>query len=66
MGWLVSAKYLDPILLSIFGLDTHERYLNVWFSIFVSIELTILLIYIVYMYKTYKIRQRSVKRTWAR
>lgn len=54
LGWFFSAKYLEPILLKIIKPATHETYLDIWFSSFIFIELMIALIYLLYIYKTYK------------
>lgn len=54
LGWFVSAKYLEPVILKMFNPGTHEEYLDIWFAMFATIELVVLSGYIVYVYKVYK------------
>ena len=60
-GWLFSAKYLEPVILRVFAPETHDRYLDIWFSIFTIIEILIVIIYAVYVYKTYKSKTNLTK-----
>lgn len=53
LSWLVSAKYLEPVILKAFNPETHEKYLDIWFTVFVLIELAILLGYALYIYRVY-------------
>jgi len=54
LGWLLSAKLLEPLILKVFDPNTHEKYLDIWFSLFVFIELLITIGYAAYLYKTHK------------
>lgn len=57
IGWFASAKYLEPLILKVFNPQTHDTYLDIWFSFFVLIELTIVFGYMFYMYKMHKLRK---------
>lgn len=61
MGWLSSAKYLEPVILNVFNPESHEKYLDIWFLIFVSIELIFVVGYIVYVYRVYKSNKHLTK-----
>ncbi len=61
IGWFTSAKYLEPVILSLFSPETHDKYLDIWFSIFVAIELIIILIYMTYVYKVHKSNKHLTK-----
>jgi len=61
LGWLVSAKYLEPVILKAFNPDTHEKYLDIWFTVFVLIEMVILAGYALYIYRVYKSNKHLTK-----
>jgi cytochrome bd-type quinol oxidase subunit 2 len=61
LGWFVSAKYLEPLILSVFNPESHEKYLDIWFVVFVSIELVVVLMYTVYIYTVYKNKMHLTK-----
>lgn len=61
IGWFTSAKYLEPVILSLFSPETHDKYWDIWFSIFVAIELIIILVYMTYVYKVYKSNKHLTK-----
>ena len=54
IGWFTSAKYLEPVILSLFNPETHDKYLDIWLSIFFVIEILIIFIYLTYVYKVHK------------
>lgn len=54
LAWVVSAKYLEPMILRVFNPGTYEKYLDIWFSTFVFIELVVLLGYLIYVCKVHK------------
>ncbi len=60
-GWFFSAKYLEPVILKVFTPETHDRYLDIWFSIFTLIEMVIVIIYVAYVYKIYKSKNHLTK-----
>lgn len=61
LGWFVSAKYLDPVILKIFNPDTHEEYLDIWFALFATIELVVLSGYVVYVFNVYMTNKHLTK-----
>ncbi len=61
LGWFVSAKYLEPVILKVFDLDTHEKYLDIWFVIFATIELIAIFVYVFYIHKVYKTNKHLIK-----
>lgn len=61
LGWFVSAKYLEPIILSVFNPESHEKYLDIWFVVFVSIELVVFFTYTAYIYTIYKNKKHLTK-----
>ncbi|ETD72850.1 hypothetical protein V757_01815 [Pelistega indica] len=61
LGWLVSAKYLEPVILKAFNPETHEKYLDIWFTVFVLIELAILSGYTLYIYRVYMSNKHLTK-----
>lgn len=65
-GWLVSAKYLEPVILRFFNPESHERYLDIWFTIFVLIELVVFLTYLIYVDKLYQANKHLTKRSSGR
>ena len=54
LGWFFSARYLESMILEFFDPGSHEEYIDIWFSFFVSIELFFVLIFFFYIYKVYK------------
>lgn len=63
IGWFVSAKYLESVILKIFNPETHDKYLDIWFSMFALIELVIILGYMVYVYRVNKSNKYLKNRT---
>lgn len=61
VGWFVSAKYLEPVILKVFNPESHDKYLDIWFSMFVFIELAIIFVYMVYAYKLHKRNKHLTK-----
>lgn len=61
LGWFVSTKHLKPVILWAFNPASHEKYLDIWFSIFALIELAVVLAYLVYVYKIYKSNNHLIK-----
>ncbi len=61
LGWFVSAKYLEPIILRVFNPESHEKYLDIWFVVFTSIEFMIFLTYTAYIYTVYKNKKHLTK-----
>jgi divalent metal cation (Fe/Co/Zn/Cd) transporter len=66
IGWFASAKYLEPVILSLFSPETHDKYLDIWFSIFAAIELIIILAYMTYVYKVHKSNRHLTKNSGGR
>ena len=60
-GWAFSAKYLEALILNIFNPESHEHYLDIWFSIFVSIEIIFVFLYMVYIYRAYRTSKHLTK-----
>jgi hypothetical protein len=58
MGWLISARYLEPVILKVFTPKTHEEHLDIWFLAFVLRETLIILGYVTYAYRTYKSKNK--------
>ena len=56
VGWFFSAKYLDPLIGHVLNPESHDKHMDIWFSMFVLIELVILFVYAAYVYKLYKSR----------
>lgn len=54
LGWVISAKYLEPVIRMAFKPETHEQYMDLWFSVFSVIEVAAVLSYVVYVYKLFK------------
>lgn len=57
LGWFASAKYLEPVILKMFNPVSHDKYLDIWFSMFVLIELVIVVVYVVYVYRVHKLKK---------
>lgn len=61
LGWLASVKYLEPLILNVLNPESHDKYMDIWFSMFVSIELLIVLVYVMYVYTLYKFNEHLTK-----
>jgi hypothetical protein len=61
VGWFSSVKYLEPLILKMFNPASHEKYLDIWFSMFALIELVIFFVYMVYVYKVHKLNKHLTK-----
>lgn len=61
VGWFVSTKYLESVILRVFNPESHDKYLDIWFSMFVFIELAIIFVYVVYAYKLHKHNKHLTK-----
>jgi hypothetical protein len=60
-GWLLSAKYLEPLIFSLFSPKNHEEYLDYWFQSFLAIESSIVLVYVFAVYKIYNSARHLTK-----
>ena len=54
LGWYISATFLDDIIMRVFQPQTHEYHIDIWFSVFIFIEVLISLLFGFLFYKKYR------------
>ena len=54
LGWYISAKLLNDIIIYLINPESHEVMLEIWFYSFATIEAAILLILSIAFHKKYK------------
>lgn len=57
--WYACAQHLGTFVWTAFTPESYDEYLNVWFFIFVFLELIIFFLYVFYVYKIYACRKNK-------